>query len=303
MLQPRFQQWLDIPAQHGCAHDHRVAAGDQHARHLAVLPEVVDDPAQVRGGHLEPGLIHELGPPEAVRAVRVAGLALLGEDQDRLRVFVLHSGQRFIVEVGDVQRQLPGGVRVQPHPHIMRGRRDLLVGRATGQQPRDPGDVPGGQHVRLREHEAVDRVVGGHGPVDQFVDDVSVGPEGQYGPDGPDGQAFGLAEAGPGGQGVQVLRVVGTETSTPIRYWHYLPDATHGSPSGRSRSRRPRRDASPCGPRLAIFPPRSAQLPWPQLLTAQHPVSSTGRPPGHVGTNAPSEPIQGGHDEETLKPC
>ena len=43
------------------------------------------------------------------------------------------------------------------------------VGRAAGQQPGDPGDVRGGQHVRLREHEPVDRVVGGRGPVDQFA--------------------------------------------------------------------------------------------------------------------------------------
>ena len=62
----------------------------------------------------------------------------------------------------------------------------IIDGRAAGQQPRDPGDVCGGQHVGLREHEAVDRVVGGRGPVDQFVDDVGVGPEGQHGTDGPD---------------------------------------------------------------------------------------------------------------------
>ena len=277
MLQPRFEQRFDVPAQDGRAHDHRVAARDEHARHLAVLAEIADNPAQVGRGHLEIRLVHELRPAEAVRAVRVAGLALLGEDQDGLRVLVLHPGQRLVVEIWDVERQLPGGMRVQPHPYLMCRGRDFRLGCAAGQERGDPGNVRGGQHVGLREDQAVERVVGGRAPVDEFVDDVGVGPEGQHCPDGPDRQPLGLAQAGPCGQRVQVFRSVGTETSTPIRYWHYLPDAAHGSPSGRSRSRRPCRAASPCGPRLTVFPPPSS------AVLGISCGSAAPRPPRHDG--------------------
>ena len=99
--------------------------------------------------------------------------------------------------LGDVQRQLAGRVRVQPHPDLVRGRRDLGVGRAARPAGPRAGDVRLGQHVRLREDQAVDRVVGGRVPVDELIDHVGVGPEGQHGGHRPDGQPFAGAEPGP----------------------------------------------------------------------------------------------------------
>jgi hypothetical protein len=257
VLHARGQQRLDVPAQHRGAHDHRVAAGDQHAGHLVVLPQVVRHPVDLGGGHLELGLVHELGPPEAVRAVGVAGLSLLGEDQHRLGVLVLNAGQWLIAQVGDVQRQLPGGVRVEPHPDLVRRRLDLRLGRALGQQGGDVLHVGRGEHVSLREHQPVDRVIRRRGPVDELLDDVRVGAERKHRPDGPYRQPVRGAETGPRGQDVEVFRGVRAEPPSRRRCRrHCLPNPSHASPSGRSCSGGPARaqivQAGGCDLRAAV---------------------------------------------------
>ena len=82
----------------------------------------------------------------------MAGLALLGKDQDGFRVLVLDPRQRLLGEFGDVEGQLTRGVRVQPRTHRVRDRADLRVRGAASQQSADLPYVRFGQHVRLREH-------------------------------------------------------------------------------------------------------------------------------------------------------
>ena len=141
----------------------------------------------------------------------MARLALLGEDQDRLGVLVLHAGQRLVGEGRNVQRQLSGRMRVEPHPDRMRGGLDLPFGRAAGQQRRDGLDVLGWQHVSLREDQPVDRVVRRGRPVDQRLHDVVVRPKRQHRGHSPNRQPLRIAQAGPGSQLVQVLRGVCAE--------------------------------------------------------------------------------------------
>jgi len=184
----RVDERLQVPAEHRLAHDHGVAAGDQDAGHLAMLGQVGDQCADVVGSHLQLGLVHELRPAEAVGAVRVAGLALAGEKQHRLRVLVLQARQRPAVQGGRVQQQLARRVGIQPHPYLVRGRAQGALGGAVVDQAREPLYVRLGQHVRLREDEAVDRVVRGRVPVDQVLDHVRVRPERQHGRDRPDRQ-------------------------------------------------------------------------------------------------------------------
>ena len=121
VVQARVEQRLDVAPQHRLAHDHRIPAGDQDAGHLRVLAEIGDQRADIVGRHLQLRLVHELRPPEAVGAVRVAGLALPREEQHRLRVLVLQPRQRPAVQAGRVQQQLPGRMRVEPHPDLVRG--------------------------------------------------------------------------------------------------------------------------------------------------------------------------------------
>jgi hypothetical protein len=201
-----------------------------------MLPQVSDQRLDVVGGHLQVGLVNELSPPEAVGAVRVAGLPLTGKEQDRFRVLVLQARQRSSVQAGRVQYELSGWVRVQPHPYLVRPGGDLLPRRPRGDEPRQVMDILGGQHVRLRKHQPVYGIVGRGGPIDKFFDHVAIGPERQDRSDGADRQAIGLAEAGPFGQRVQVFCRVGAESSSGLMLllgYHLLNLGQASSPSVR----------------------------------------------------------------------
>jgi hypothetical protein len=95
-------------------------------------------------------------------------------------------------------------MRVQPHPHLV-GQAAHLVRSARDDRGRQPGHVIGGQHVRLREHEPVDRIVRGAGPVDQLLGHVGVGPERQDRGDRAHGQPDFRGQTGPLGERVQML--------------------------------------------------------------------------------------------------
>jgi len=211
VIQARVEQRLDVAPQHRLAHDHRIPAGDQDAGHLRVLAQVGDQRADIIGRHLQLGLVHELRPPEAVGAVRVAGLALPGEEQHRLRVLVLQPRQRPAVQAGRVQQQLPGRMRVEPHPDLVRGFAQRRLRRLGLDQAGQPAHVWRGQHVRLGKDEPVDRVVRDRIPVDQVVDHIRIRPERQYGGHGPDGQPFIRRQPGSRREHVQVFRRVRME--------------------------------------------------------------------------------------------
>ena len=228
VLHARAEQRLDVAAQHPGTHDHRIPAGDQHRRHLSVPPEVAGDPVDVRGGHLQVGLIHELRPAETVRAVRMAGLALLGKHQHGLVVLVLHARQRFLAEIRHVQGELPGGMRVQPHPDLVDGPSQLCLGRPVGEQAGDAVHVRRGQHGCLREDQAEYRVVGRRVPVDEAVHHVGVGTEREHHPDGLDGHPLGSAEPGTLHQGIEVLRGEGAKPAAR----RLDLGLSHTSPSG-----------------------------------------------------------------------
>ena len=206
-----IEQRLDVAAQDAAAHDHRVPAGDEHAGHLAVPAQVGDERVDVVGRHLELGLVDELRPPEAVGAVGVAGLALLGEEQHGLRVLVLEPGEPHAVHVRRVEQQLAGWVGVESHPDLMRGLADLRSRRAAGEQVRDPVHVWRRQHVGLGEDQAVDRVVRCHVPVDELLEHIGVHAEREHRGHCADGEPLGVAEARAPGELVQVPRTVSTE--------------------------------------------------------------------------------------------
>ena len=96
-------------------------------------------------------------------------------------------------------------------------------------------DVRAGEHVGLREDEAVDRVVRRRAPVDEALDDVFVGAKGQHGGHGPDREPLIGAQPGPRGQLVQVLGRVGAEPAARRREAGRLGrKSSHASPFGRS---------------------------------------------------------------------
>jgi len=208
---PRVDERLDVPAQYRLAHDHGIAPGDQDAGHLGVLAQIGHQRADVVGGHLQVGLVHELGPAEAVAAVRVAGLALPGEEQHGFLVLVLQARQRPALQAGRVQQQLARRMGVEPHPDLVRGGAQPGRGLAAVDHVRESSHVGLGQHVRLREDEPVDRVVGGRVPVDQVLHHVRVRPERKHGRHRPHRQPLLRRQPGPLHQRVQMLGRVGTE--------------------------------------------------------------------------------------------
>ncbi len=178
-----------------------------------MLAQVPHQALDVVRGHLQVRLADELRPAEAVCAVRVAGLSLLGEEENGLRVLVLHARHRLAAGPRDVEFHLPRRVRVEPHPHRVRGHLDLPGRRLRAEQSGDARHIFLGEHVLLREHQPVYRVVGDVRPVDQLVDDVRVGAEGQHGRHRPDAQSRLRVELGPLQKIVQVFGRVGPESS------------------------------------------------------------------------------------------
>ncbi len=140
----------------------------------------------------------------------MAGLALPREEQHRLRVLVLQTRQRLVVQGRRVEGQLARRMRVEPHPYLV-SQAARLVRSARDERGRQPGHVIGGQHVGLREHEPVDRIIRGTGPVDQLLGHIGVGPERQDRGDSAHGQPDLRGQAGPLGERVQMLGGIGAE--------------------------------------------------------------------------------------------
>ena len=215
----------------------------------------------VVGRHLQVRLVHELRPAEAVRAVRVAGLALPGEEQHGLRVLVLQAGQRPAVQARRVQQQLAGRVRVEPHPDLVRGGAQGRPGRLAADHVRQPLHVGRGQHVGLGENQAVDRVVRGRVPVDQVLDDIGIRPEREHRRHGPYGQPLVRRQAGPLHEHVQVFRRVGMKPAAggPGRRDDLL-DVCH-APSPSSCARHGGRRRPTC--KIALMTPAPQRSPRP----------------------------------------
>src|SRR5580700_9093292 len=75
--------------------------------------------------------------------------------------------------------ELAGRMRIQPEPDCVRGRLDLSLPRTLSEHVRYRLYIPHRKHVRLREDQPVDRIVGCRVPVDQPLHHVLVGPERQ----------------------------------------------------------------------------------------------------------------------------
>jgi hypothetical protein len=180
-----------------------------------VVLQIADEAVDVVGGELQVGLPDELRPPKAVGAVGMTGLSLLGEEEHRLGIFVLHTGHRLLADARNVEFQLARRVRVEPHPDLVRRRLDFGVSCAGVQKARQPGDIRLGQHVRLREDQTIDGVLGNGRPVDELIHHVGVGAEGQHRRHRPDPEPLLIPHAASLQQVVEMLRGVGPEP--PLR--------------------------------------------------------------------------------------
>jgi hypothetical protein len=199
------QQRHEVVAEPFGGHHHRVAARDQDVVHLGMRVQVGDQAGRIRGGEPQFGIADELRPPEAVGAVRVAGLALAGEVEDRLPVLVLQPRHRGAVLDGHV-RPLRGRVRVEPAPDVVHHLAHQGAGR-----PLQPSLVLVGQHAGLREGQLEDRVVRHGPPVDQVVEDVVVDAEGEHQGNASHGVADVRRQAVPTRDRVDVPRAVRLE--------------------------------------------------------------------------------------------
>ena len=178
------EQRLDVFPQDGGPHDHRIAAGEQHALHLAVRAKVRDERFRFAVREFQLVDADELRPTEAIGAVGVAGLALAREEENCLAVLVLKSRERASVEGRDVELHLAGRMRVQPLLDLSRRRAHPCLVGADPDEVNHPRHVLPGEHPGLRERQLVDRVFGDVVPPDEILDDVVVDPERQHGGNG-----------------------------------------------------------------------------------------------------------------------
>ena len=111
--------------------------------------------------------------------VRMARLALAGEEEHRLAVLVLEAVDRLGVEPGDVVRHLTGRVGIELKADAVHFGMDTV---RLGVVPNEAGEhrvIFVAQHAGLRKGELVHGVLGDAVPVDQLFHDVGIGPEGQ----------------------------------------------------------------------------------------------------------------------------
>ena len=174
-LQVVVHERLGVSADQLGAHDHRVAAGEQHVGHRRVELEVGHQPVDLLAGELEVVELHELRPPEAIGAVGVAGLALGGEEQHRLPVLVLHALHHLFLQEPGVHLHLARGMGVEAELDLPGCGLDLGLGRFSLDQIGDAGEVLGVEHPLLGEGELEHRVVGHVVPVDQLFAHIVVG--------------------------------------------------------------------------------------------------------------------------------
>ena len=142
--------------------------------------QVIVQAVRLLGDDLERVVAHELGPTEAEGAVGVAGLPLAGKEQHGFAVLVLETVNRLVRHLGDVQLPLPGGVRVELFADLVGAGLDLVRRSVAPHQVGHVQEVALLQHALLRESNLVEGVVGHPVPVDEIVDHVPVGAEGQH---------------------------------------------------------------------------------------------------------------------------
>ena len=145
------QQRLDVAAQHRGFHHHRVAAGEQHAAHLRVVPHVVHQLIRLPAGKLQIGVTDELCPAKTVAAVGVASLPLTWKKQNRLLIFVLHAANHLAAKRRHVELHLPGGMRIELPPDFIRRQLDLRLGGTLGHQVAHALKIDLLEHAALRE--------------------------------------------------------------------------------------------------------------------------------------------------------
>ena len=161
-------QRLDVLPQELRLHDHRVAAGDQHAVDLGVLLHVPAQLLRFLVRKLQLIVADKLRPTKAVRAVGVTGLALRREKQYRLIVFMLHARQLHAIEHRLVQLLLPRRMRVQSRLNLPSSQLDLGIGCLPADQIAHTLEIRIGQHPPLRHGQLVHRIIRQVFPVDKI---------------------------------------------------------------------------------------------------------------------------------------
>ena len=109
MFEARVEQRFHVPSQDRGLHDHRVSAGKKDARYFCMISEVFDQGFGLPCGEFELVDAHELSPSKAVGAIRVTGLSRGREEQDRFRILVLYTQERFSIVSGTLSSICPAG--------------------------------------------------------------------------------------------------------------------------------------------------------------------------------------------------
>ena len=175
----RGEHRIHVACQVRGLHHHGVTAGEKKIGDVRVLSQMAVQAACLLGIDFHV-LADELCPAEAERAVGVARLAAAREEENGLAVLVLDAFKGCVVRVpGDVEFPLAGRMGVEAVANRRDNRGDLFFGSTSTHEIRDPGEVALIEHPRLRERHLVDGVVRYARPVDQFIDHIAVGPEGE----------------------------------------------------------------------------------------------------------------------------
>ena len=118
-------------------------------------------------------------------------------------------------------------MRVQSHPDLVSGRVHLRLRGARGEQVGHPGHVRGRQHVWLREHQTVHRVVRSVVPVDELLDYIGVRPEREDRSYRANREPVSFVEPRTLREHIQMSRSVGTKPARgSLRRRHHLLDVS-----------------------------------------------------------------------------
>ena len=183
MCELGIQQRFQVTAQRVGAHHQGISTGDKDVGDVRVSAQILDEGGGVLRDEPRNVTADKLRPPEAVRAIRVAGLPGSGEEEHRLRILVLQPRKHIAMQPGRVQFDLSAGMRVEFATDRRDDPRYLSPVGVSGEQLTHLLKLLSRQHFSLWEIQLEDRVVGDGVPVDQLLAHIAVRPEREHVPD------------------------------------------------------------------------------------------------------------------------
>ncbi len=211
-------QGLEDGGQMMSLHDHGIAARHQHIGHLPMRGKISMQVGRLGRGKLQLLIAHKLSPAKAESAVGMTRLSAAGEEQHRLAILVLHTGQHLPVQLRHVELDLTSRMRIESLSNLAGEGLDGFLGCIPGNQRRHTIEIRRVKHATLGKGQLKNGVVGHAVPVDQLLDHVAINPKGKNACDDPHLEALLRIQLAQLGNSVElVMRINGKTLSPTVR--------------------------------------------------------------------------------------